>query len=146
LILSPAAAKSKSTVMLDLSLHSTGARPVALQWTFHYPPSDISAITVDDGPTITSAGKTVLCAGDATAYKCLAVGANAKTIENGVVAKVTATLVPGIKKTGIALCDALGTTADGNELSISALAGAITSKYRQKERSPESGSPRTTGR
>ena len=95
---------------------------------------------------ITSAGKTVLCAGDATAYKCLALGANAKSIENGVVAKVTATLAPGVKKTGIALRDALGTSADGDELLISAPAENHRIELPPKERSPESGSPKTTRR
>jgi hypothetical protein len=142
LTLSSAAAESGGAVTLDLSLHSLGARPVALQWTFQYPPSDISSIGVDDGPMITSTGKTVMCTGDATAYKCLIVGGNAKAIANGVVARVTAVLAPGIKETTIALRDALGTSANGTGIPISAVAGTITSS-----KSPQNGnSPETRSR
>ena len=49
LALSSAAAEAGGTVTLELSLHSSGSRPVALQWTFQYPPSDINSIGVDDG-------------------------------------------------------------------------------------------------
>jgi hypothetical protein len=136
LTLSSATAEVGGAATLDLSLHSSVAQPVALQWTFHYPSSDISNIAVDDGPMITSAGKTVLCAGDTSAYKCLVVGANAKAIANGVVAKVTATLTPGVKKTTIALSETLGTSANGDEIPISAVAGTISSS-KSNGRSPE---------
>lgn len=127
LTLSSAVADSSSAAILDLSLHSSGARPVALQWTFQNPPSDISRIEVDDGPMITSTGKTVMCTRDATAYKCLVVGANSKVIANGVVATVNAALAPGVKKTTIELHDTLGTSADGTGIPISGVAGTITS-------------------
>jgi hypothetical protein len=138
LTLSSATAESGGAVTLDLSLYSSGARPVALQWTFQYSPSDIKSIGVDDGPMITSTGKTVLCTGGAAAYKCLVVGGNANSIANGVVAKVTAVLAPGIKETTIALRDALGTSANGAGIPISAVAGTITSsKPPPNGRSPE---------
>ena len=138
LALSSAAAEAGSAVTLELTLHSSGARPVALQWTFQYSSSDISTIGVDDGPMITSTGKTVMCTGGAAAYKCLVVGGNANSIANGVVAKVTAVLAPGIKETTIALREALGTSANGTGIPISAVAGTITiSKSPPNGPSPE---------
>ncbi len=126
LALSSATADSHGTATLELSLRSSDDQPVALQWTFQCSRSEISSISIDDGPILESSGKTVLCTGDAAAYKCLVVGANAKPIPNGVVAKVTVTLVSGIRRTTIRLRDALGTSASGKEIPIAEVTGIVT--------------------
>src|SRR5580704_11564749 len=75
LVLSPATISSDGTASMNLSLYSApGTPPAAVQWTFQYPSSNIRSLTVDDGPMLTAAGKITMCAGDAAAYKCLAVG------------------------------------------------------------------------
>jgi hypothetical protein len=96
LVLSPATITTDHTAWLDLALYSSpGSAPAAVQWTFQYRSSNISSLTVDDGPMLTSAGKTAICTGNAAATNCLAVGHNTKTVANGVIAKVTAVLAPG---------------------------------------------------
>jgi len=119
LVLSPATITPNGTALLDLalwSLHRTA--PAVVQWTFQYPSSSISSLNVDDGPTLTSAGKTAFCAGDATAYNCLAVGLNTNTIANGVIAKVTAVLAPGATKATVQITNPLGASAAGNRIPI----------------------------
>jgi hypothetical protein len=132
LVLSPATIAADGVASLDLSLYSSpGTALAAVQWTFRYPSSSIGSLTVDDGPMLTSAGKTAICAGDATAYTCLAVGASTKTIGNGIIARVTAVLVPGAGSAAVALTDSLGASSAGNlipiPLRIEAPAGAKVS-------------------
>jgi hypothetical protein len=120
LVLSPGAVSSDGTALLNLSLYSApGTAPAAVQWTFQYASSNIRSLTVDDGPMLTSAGKTALCAGSAAAYTCLAVGLNAKTIASGVIAKVTAALAPGASTAEISLASSLAASAAGNLIPIS---------------------------
>ena len=68
---------------------------------------------------LTSVGKAAICAGDPSAYKCLAVGANTKTIANGVIATVTAVLAPGATTATIQIRNSLGASAAGYPISIS---------------------------
>jgi hypothetical protein len=119
LVLSPPAIQADGTALLDLSLYSHGRVPAAVQWTFQYSPSNITSLTVNDGPQLGPAGKTVMCAGDSTHYRCLALGTNANPIANGVIAKVTATLAPGATSAAIQIDSPLGTAGDGYMISIS---------------------------
>ena len=113
LVLSPATIATNGTASMDLSLYSSSEnRPAALQWTFRYSASEIKALVVDDGPVL-SPGKTAICAGDAAAYKCLAVGATKTTIANGVVVKVTAIVAPGIHTPTIQITDTFAASAAG---------------------------------
>ena len=117
LVLSPTAVTADRTALLDLSLYSLhGPAPAAVQWTFQYPSSSISNLTVDDGPSLTSVGKTVVCAGNAEAYNCLAVGLNSKTIADGVIAKVTAVLAPGVTAATIQITNPHASSAAGSDL------------------------------
>ena len=128
LTLSSATVTPDGTASLDLSLDSSsGVPPAAIQWTFQYSSSSISSIAVDDGPMSTSAGKTVFCAGDANGYTCLAVGLNAETIADGVVAKVTVVLAPGTSAATILVTGASGASPGGDPIPISAASGTITS-------------------
>lgn len=120
LVLSPATMTTQGTALWDLSLQSPpGAEPAAVQWSFQYTSATISSLTVDDGPMLAPAGKTTFCAGDASAYTCLAVGTAAKTIGNGVIAKVTAVLTPGTTNPTILITNSLGSSLDGNLIRIS---------------------------
>jgi hypothetical protein len=119
LVLSPAIITPDGTALLDLALHSfPRTAPSVVQWTFRFPSSSISSLTVDDGPTLTSAGKTAVCAGVANSYQCLAVGLNRNAIADGVIAKVTATLAPGATRASIQITNTLGSSADGNPIPI----------------------------
>jgi hypothetical protein len=64
-----------------------GNEPAALQWTFSYP-SAITGFTVSAGPALLAAGKSIACAGNSSAYTCLATGLNANIIGNGVVGTI----------------------------------------------------------
>src|SRR5580700_4667685 len=69
IVLSPPTMVENGTASLDLSLFSPqGKGPAAVQWTFQFASSSVQNLTVDDGPALTSAGKTAICAGDGTAY------------------------------------------------------------------------------
>lgn len=121
LVLSQATITSGNTALLDLSLYSpSGTAPAALQWTFQYT-SSISSFTVDDGPTLTSAGKSAICAEEGVNYNCLAVGLNANTINNGVIAKITAVLAPGASAPIIRITNPLAASASGNLIPIAAM-------------------------
>jgi hypothetical protein len=120
LVLSPATINSDATASWSLSLYSApGAEPAAIQWIFQYPPASVSRLTLDDGAALTAAGKTTICAGDASAHNCLAVGANTKTIGNGVIAKVTAVLTPGTTSASILVKNVLGASPAGHPIPIS---------------------------
>jgi hypothetical protein len=121
LVLSPVTPTAKSTQLFNLSLYSPpGMAPGTVQWTFQSPSSTISKLTVEDGPTLTSTGKTAVCAGDETHYNCLAVGANTKIIGNGILAKVTAVLVPSVAKANLQILNPRAASASGDLIPISA--------------------------
>jgi hypothetical protein len=112
---------------MNLSLYSSpGTAPAAVQWTFQYASSNISSLTVDDGPMLTSAGKMAYCAGNAAAYNCLAVGVNTNTIPSGVIAKVTAVLAPGASAPAVSIAYSLAASAAGNVIPISAKIVSVT--------------------
>jgi hypothetical protein len=114
MVLSSPTIAANGTASLDLSLYSArGTEPAAVQWTFQYSSSSIQTLTVDDGPALTSVGKTAMCSGDAAAYNCLAVGTNTKPISNGIIAKLTAVLAPGATAATIAIKSPLAASAAG---------------------------------
>ncbi len=120
LVLSKPQIKPAETASFELSLYSPPeVSPAAIQWTFTYAPAEIKSITVDDGPVLESTAKTILCAGTASAYKCLVVGADAKTIGNGVIAKVTAVLNSEAATAPLVVRDAAGVAPNGKQISIS---------------------------
>ena len=127
LVLSSATATSLESASLELSLDSSdGVTPAAVQWTFQYPAAAIRSITVEDGPALVAAGKTVLCGGDASAYTCLAVGLNAELIPDGVVAKVIVELAPDENGGTLAFTDAIGVSAAGHPIPIYTKNGNVT--------------------
>jgi hypothetical protein len=126
LALSSATATGES-VSLELSLNSSaGVTPAAIQWSLHYSPRAVRAITVEDGPALGPVAKTVLCGGEAGAFTCMAVGYNAELIPDGVVARVNVALAPGEKAADIAITDALGASILGYPIAIIATGGTAT--------------------
>ena len=125
LVLSHPVLGSSGTAKFDLSLRSVpGGRPAALQWAFQYSSSNIAALTVDDGPALAPAGKTTFCAGNSDSFNCLAVGLNANTIGDGIIAKVTATLAPGVDSANLMIKFAMGASPEGYLVSVIAISGA----------------------
>lgn len=119
LVLSRATIKSDGTASLDLALYSvTGAGPAAIQWTFQYSSASVRRLAVDAGPALESVGKTTICDGDARAYNCLTTGTAKKAIVDGIIAKVTAILVPGATKPAILIKNTLGTSPTGHLIPI----------------------------
>ena len=126
LVLSSGTVAAGGTISLNLTLTSpSGSEPAGLQWTFSYPASSLVAFNVEAASALVSANKTISCAGDASAYICLATGLNANTIANGIVATVTVTLAATGTLTAIGLTNTLGASPDGGQLFISATAGMI---------------------
>jgi hypothetical protein len=123
LALSPAAEGAS----LELALNSTsGVIPAAIQWIIQYPAAAIQSITVEDGPALTSAGKTVICAGDAGVFNCMVVGFNGELIPDGVIARVTVRLAADESAAAITITDALGVSAAGHPIPIDAKSGSVT--------------------
>lgn len=116
---------------LELSLDSSsGVAPTAIQWTFQYPSSGIRSVEVVDGPVLEPVGKTVVCAGDAGAFTCMAVGFNAEPIPDGVVAMVNVALDPIDSASNINIVNALAVSAVGDPIAIAATGGMITRRIR----------------
>ena len=127
LTLSTAVVSSGGTASLELSLNSSAdTPPAALQWSLQYPLSAIRSLTVDVGSAVSAASKTVMCAPNAAGYTCLAVGANANAIANGVIAKITAVLAPEASSAVIQVVNPLAVSDAGYFIPISATSGSIT--------------------
>lgn len=102
------------TASMELSLYSArGSEPAVFQWTFQYDTSNVTALSVQDGPMLASAGKTTMCAGGAAAYTCLIAGANRNPIANGMIAKVTATFGPDATRPRISIKSPMGASPMG---------------------------------
>jgi len=125
LVLSRPVLGSNGTTTFGLALHSApGARPAAIQWAFQYSSSSIAALTVDDGPALAPVGKTTFCAGNSDSFNCLAVGLNTNTMRDGIIAKVTATLVTGVDSANLVITSSLGVSREGYFIPVIARSGA----------------------
>ena len=119
LILSSPTIDASGSALFDLSLFSAPTKaPAAVQWTFQYDATVVNKLVVDDGPSLTFAGKTTMCYGNAEAYNCLAVGRNTRTIGNGVVARLTAQVNSGATAIPISIRSAMGASPDGYFLPV----------------------------
>ena len=77
LALSSGTAVPGGTTSLSLSLSSPAStQPAAIQWTLSYPAASVTTLDVTAGPALSSAGKTITCAGGAGAVTCVAWGLN----------------------------------------------------------------------
>ena len=121
------------TVSLNLSLATlSGNGPAGLEWAFTYPSSDIVAISASAGAAATAASKSLSCAGNpgSGSYICfltglLPSGLNTNIIPNGVVAVLTVTLSAGTSGTTIGVSNALGSSAAGSAIQVTATGGTI---------------------
>jgi hypothetical protein len=127
LVLSSGGVAPGGSIVLNLTLSSTaGNRPAGLQWTLSYPAANVSAWTVAEGPALAAAGKTITCAGASGVYTCLAVGMNAYTISDGVVATVSVSLATNATTTVIGLGNTLGVSPTCEAISIVPTSGTVT--------------------
>ena len=114
--LSRSAITSGGIAVMQLTLYSpAGDAPSGVQWTLENTTalSNISSVTVEAGPQLEAAGKTLTCASSPSAYTCVAIGFNANAITNGTVAKITAAVSPGARSVGIRLANPMAVTAQG---------------------------------
>jgi hypothetical protein len=95
LALSSGAGPVGSPIPLALTLSFTaGSQPAGMQWTFSYPAASVTGFAVTAASLLTTAGKTLSCAGTSAAYTCIATGLNTNLIPAGIVANVSVTLAP----------------------------------------------------
>lgn len=119
LVLAPPSFGGDGTASLALSIYSPqGKGPSAVQWSLQYSSSSVLSLTVTDGPALTAVSKTAMCAGDGAAYNCMAAGLNATRIANGVIAKLTAVLVPGSLAVPITLSATQGASPEGYLITV----------------------------
>ena len=118
---------SGGAVSLNLTLSSpAGSEPVALQWTFTYPPANIVSISAVPGAGIASAGKSLSCvAPGAGVYTCLVWGLNTNTILNGSVAIVNLIMAAGAAATSIGVTNTMGASSSGNAIPLSGTGGIV---------------------
>ena len=127
LSLSSGSATAAGVVTLPLSL-TGGAQPAAIQWTLLYS-SDISAVTVTDGPAVVNASKTTTCASSPGKTICLVAGLNQNSVVDGVLANVTLQLAPAVSGASVpvqivgaaaasSLADAITVASTGATISV----------------------------
>lgn len=125
LSLSSANAPSGVPGSLTLSLTApTGSAPGALEWIFSYP-SGVTGFTISAGPALVAAGKSISCAGTASAYTCLASGLNSNAIGNGVAATISFD-PPGATNVSVSIPNAMAASPAGASIAISGSGGVFT--------------------
>ncbi len=90
-----------------------------------YSTASVTSISVTATASATAAGKSISCAGGASAYTCIAFGLNANTIANGVAAVVTVTLSASATTAAIGINSALSASPAGVWVAVSATGGSI---------------------
>jgi len=127
LALSSAPVAPGGTVALALTLTSPATKqPAGLQWTVRYSTYAVTAVTATTGSAATAAGKSVLCAGTPGVYTCLVSGLNNNAISNGVVAMINISVAATTTTATIGITGALGTTASGKSIAVTATGGIVT--------------------
>ncbi len=128
LSMSSASTTPGSSVALAVSTSANaGVQPAVLRWTMQYP-ADVTGIDVVPGPAAASAEKNVTCSYGASVTTCLAWGANATVIPDGVVATATFQISATSRGGGIAVTNNGGSASDvaGNSLPITSAGAMIT--------------------
>ena len=111
---------------LNLSLTSDPSnQPAALEWTFSYPTASVATLSVDAGPALSAAGKSVSCAAGANSYTCVAWGLNSNPISDGVVATLSLTL-SGSNSLPVAIGNSLGASLAGDEIAVTGTGGVVS--------------------
>src|ERR1035438_9280069 len=126
LALSSGAVPPGGTAVLNLSLSSPAISPLAaVQWTFNYPASSVASIGVAPGTALSSAGKTLSCAGGVGSYTCVAWGLNSNIISSGIVATVSGTL-SGSSGAPVTISNSLGASLTGDAIAITGAGGTVS--------------------
>jgi hypothetical protein len=123
-------AEPGSTLLLNLKLTSGQTAVAGLQWTLNYTPSDVAAIQVATSPAAAAAGQMLTCANRTAAIACLLVDPQqlGATVPDGPVAVVTVTISPASTNSSstIGVADVVGTTPNGEPVSVEASNGVLT--------------------
>ena len=127
LTLSSATGTSGTLVPLALSLASPlGSTSAALQWGFTYPQSSVTSFNITAAPALASAGMTLTCAPNTTGTACVLYGMNLTTIPDGPVATANVVMAPSVTSLAIGVSGTVGSTADGNPVTVTGIGGTIT--------------------
>ncbi len=113
-----------STIDLPITLASSGgAQTAGLQWSFTYS-SDITGVTVVNGPSAINAGKSVTC----SVNGCLLLGFNSTTMADGTVAVATFQIAanPSTTSIPIQITGVVASTAAGSSIPASGGTGTIS--------------------
>src|SRR5206468_7908417 len=100
-------------------------QPAALEWTFSYPTASVATLSVDPGPALSAAGKSVSCAAGTNSYTCVAWGLNSNPISDGVVATLSLTL-SGSNSLPVAIGNSLGASLAGDEIAVTGTGGVVS--------------------
>jgi hypothetical protein len=127
LSLASASAVKGGTASLSLSMNAVSNQPADLQWTFSYPATDLTSVSVVAGPAAVAAGKTIACNGGSGSYSCMLFGPQSSTIAGGVVATATFTVSPTTvsPSSTIQVINGLGATLNDLPLSVTATGGQV---------------------
>ena len=127
LTLSSGVAALNGSVSLNLTLTSGAAGPpAAIQWTFTYPPSNVTAVAVVPGTALTSSAKQLTCVPRTGIIACMISGPNASAISNGTVAVVNLTMASGLNTTSIGVGGPLAASPAATGMQITGAGGTVT--------------------
>ena len=126
LALSSASVPPGGATALNLSLTSDPSnQPAALEWTFSYPTASVANLSVDAGPALSAAGKSLSCSAGAGSYTCVAWGLNSNPISDGVVATLSLTLSSS-NSLPVAIGNSLGASLAGDEIAVTGTGGVVS--------------------
>jgi hypothetical protein len=108
LSLSSAVVNPGGTATLSLNLTVSGTAPAGLEWKISYLRTQISAISITQGPATSQAKKALTCALGSGTATCIVTGMNTTSLASGVVANITATIAPGITSASIQISNLTG--------------------------------------
>lgn len=119
----PGSAPPGGTAALNLTLNSpAGSEPMGVQWTFSYPSSSVSSITVTPAP---GTNGSVACAGSSGLYTC--VETSPTTMVNGPVAVATVQLsAAATGSVAVNLTNTYGALGSGSAVGLAGTGGSIT--------------------
>src|SRR5580700_11314723 len=95
LSISSATVSPGGVASLSVTLSVSGTAPAGLAWAITYSTAQIAGIVLTPGPLATAAGKTLACMPVSGGAMCVLSGLNSSAIGSGVVAYISATMLPG---------------------------------------------------
>ncbi len=126
LALSSATVAPGGSTALNLSFSSSPSSPLsAVQWTFNFPPTVVTNLTVAAGPALSSAGKTLSCTTGGNSYMCVAWGLNTTPISDGVVATLSITPSGG-SALPVNITNTLGASPTGDAVTVTGTGGTVS--------------------